>query len=136
MNLTPREHLDRYVAAINAGDADAVRDLLSPDVRAVDHRPLGWEETVGRDASMAVLEGWAALSPDLQLSVEVLDAGPRSNVARYLYHGVTEHGVKWETEIIVFAVVEGGRTTLTEMFPGEDTESALARFEEEGAQTR
>ena len=135
MDLTPREHLDRYVAAVNAADWDAVRDLLGPDMRAVDHRPIGWEETVGREASMAIIEAWAELSPGFQLSVQLLAAGPRANVARYLYHGVAEHGVKWENEILVFAVVEGGQTTLTEMFPGDDAESALARFEDFEAQT-
>ncbi len=135
VDMTPREHFDRFVAVINTGDWDTVRELFAADMRVVDHRPIGWEESVGADASMAIYEGWTTLSPQFQVSAQLLAAGPRANVGRYLYEGVAEHGVKWEIEVVIFAVVEGGQTTLSEIFPGDDAESALARFEEFSAQT-
>ena len=47
MDLTPREHLDRYVALTNANDLDGLREIIGPDVRLVDRRPIGWEEPSG-----------------------------------------------------------------------------------------
>ena len=135
MDLTPREHLDRYVAAVNAADWDAVRDLLGPDMRAVDHRPIGWEETVGREASMAIIEAWAELSPGFQLSVQLLAAGSHANVARSLYHGVAEHGVKWENEYTRFRGSRRRADHAYRVFPGDDAGSALALFEDFEAQT-
>lgn len=133
--MTPREHLDRYVVVINANDWDALRDLIAPDVHVVDRRPIGWGEIVGREGLMAAHESWNTISPEFQLSVQLLAAGPRAYVGRYLFHGHAEHGVEWETELVILTVVESGQSKLVEMFPDDDADAALARFEEVGAQT-
>ena len=135
VDMTPREHFDRYVAVVNANDWDALRDLIGPDVHVVDRRPIGWEEIVGRDALMAVHESWNTISPEFRLSVQLLAAGPRAYVGRYLFHGHAEHGVEWETELVILTVVESGQSKLVEIFPDDDAESALVRFEEIGAET-
>jgi len=135
VDLTPREHLGRYLVVINANDWDALRDLIAPDVHVVDRRPIGWGEIVGREGLMAAHESWNTISPEFQLSVQLLAAGPRAYVGRYLYHGHAEHGVEWETELVILTVVESGQSKLVEMFPDDDAASAVVRFEEIGAQT-
>ena len=64
---TPREVLDRLVAAYNERDWDALRDVLATDVRFVDRRLVGWGEFEGPDAHMEFIEGGVALAPDLRL---------------------------------------------------------------------
>ena len=84
---------------------------------------------------MAALEGWGVLSPGFQLSAKLLAAGSRAHAGRYLFYGQAEQGVEWEIEMVVLTVVEGGQSQHVELFPGDDADSALARFEEVGAQT-
>ena len=84
---------------------------------------------------MAAHESWNTISPEFRLSVQQLAAGPRAYVGRYLFHGVAEHGVEWETELVILTVVESGQSKLVEMFPGDDADAAFARFEEVGAET-
>ena len=58
--------------------------------------------------------------------MQLLAAGPRATVGRYLFHGHAEEGVKWEQEAVILAVVENGQSKRVGLFPGDDAESALA----------
>ena len=62
--------VERYVAAINAHDADAVEALLTEDFTYID----SWREGVtGRDKVMAAFRQLAAMDPDFGIEVDSMD---------------------------------------------------------------
>jgi ketosteroid isomerase-like protein len=106
------------ILAFNAGDMEAVREALDPDV-AVGHELEGWPEpgpVVGRDAVVRQWErnrepfGDAAT---LEL-VSILDAGDRV-VARQIAHGVGR-GPAFNLEFTSVSTLRNGRTILIDYF--------------------
>lgn len=62
--------VERYVAAINAHDADAVADMITEDFTYID----SWREGVsGRDRVMAALRAMIAMDPDFSIEVDTVD---------------------------------------------------------------
>lgn len=62
--------VERYVAAINAHDADAVESLLTEDFTYID----SWREGVtGRDKVMAGFRALLAIDPDFSIEVDRMD---------------------------------------------------------------
>lgn len=62
--------VERFVAAINAHDADAVEELLTEDFTYID----SWREGVsGRDRVMAALRSLIAMDPGFGIEVESMD---------------------------------------------------------------
>ena len=60
----------RFVAAVNAHDADAMRDLVTEDFTYID----SWREGVtGREKVMAALASLLAIDPDFGLEVARMD---------------------------------------------------------------
>ena len=72
---TLRALIDRYVAACNAQDWEALGDIFAPDLRFVDRRLVGWGEGHGREAYVEVMRGRAALTDDLRVTSELLAVG-------------------------------------------------------------
>lgn len=131
---TPREVLDRFVAAYHARDWLALRDLLAPGFRAVDRRPVGWGSLEGPDAYMTYVEGGVALAPDARVTVAPIVLGGCAGAFRWLGRGhLAEGGREYELEYATLSLVEAGRITYVEY--GADEDDALARFEEIGART-
>ena len=103
--------------AVNAGDMEAVRETLDPDV-VIGRELEGWPETgpfVGRDAVMRLFaqlrEPWdtATLEP-----VGIIDAGDRV-VARQIAHGVGR-GPAFHAEFTTVSTVRNGRTVLIDYY--------------------
>lgn len=62
--------VERYVAAINAHDADAVESMLTEDFTYID----SWREGVtGRDKVMAGFRALLAIDPDFSIEVDRMD---------------------------------------------------------------
>jgi ketosteroid isomerase-like protein len=108
----------RFFVAFNAGDMEAVRETLDPDV-VIGRELEGWPETgpvVGRDAVMRqwerVREPWGdsvTLEP-----VSIIDAGDRV-VARQIAHAVGR-GPAIHQEFTTVATLRNGRTILIDYF--------------------
>ena len=104
--------------AVNAGDMEAVRETLDPDV-VIGRELEGWPETgpfVGRDAVMRQWERsrepWGdsvTLEP-----VSIIDAGDRV-VARLIVHGVGR-GPAVHGEYTTVSTLRNGRTVLIDYF--------------------
>jgi ketosteroid isomerase-like protein len=112
------EVLRSIIVAFNAGDMEAVREMLDPDV-AIGRELEGWPETgpfVGRDA---VMGGWernrepfgdtATVEP-----VSIIDAGDRV-VARQIAHGVGR-GPALHVEYTTVSTLRNGRVFLIDYF--------------------
>jgi ketosteroid isomerase-like protein len=104
-------------AAWNAGDMDALRELVDPDVFM--RAPQDWPETgpfVGRDA---VMREWEQLRETFdtdwqELSSDVLDSGDRALV-RTVWHGVG-HGPEMKQESTVVFSLRNWRILQIEFF--------------------
>ena len=132
----PRELVRDYVDALNSLDWDRLAGVFAPELRLVDRRLVGWGELDGRDAFIDVLRGTLALGPDLHVDAELIALGRRAVVGRYINRGhFAEGGGEFEIALLALAVAEDGHVTYFELFESTDTASALARFEEIGAQT-
>ena len=133
----PGELLERWVAAYNARDRDALREIFAPDLRFADRRLVGWGEHEGPDAFLDILWGAFPLAPDLRMESAVpLAQGERAVVARYVSRGhLAAGGGELEVALVTLTLFENGRATAFEMFDGDDADAALARFEEIGAAT-
>jgi ketosteroid isomerase-like protein len=105
------------IAAVNAGDMDAVRESLAPDVIIV--RGLeGWPERapiIGRDAVVRqwerTLETWDAANVE---PISFIDAADRV-VARQIGHAVGR-GPEFKVEFTVVFTMRKGKTFLLEYF--------------------
>ena len=106
------------IVAFNAGDMEAVREMLDPDV--VIRRELeGWPEAgpvVGRDAVMRQWERVREPFGDAVTlePVSIIDAGDRV-VARQIAHGVGR-GPALHLEFTTVSTFRNGRTILIDYF--------------------
>src|SRR6476620_6910871 len=104
--------------AVNAGDMEAVRETLDPDV-AIGRELEGWPETgpfVGRDAVMRQWEGSREPWGDTLTfePVSIIDAGDRV-VARHVVHGVGR-GPAIHAEFTAVCTLRNGRIFYFEFF--------------------
>ena len=128
---TPREVLDRFVAAFHARDWDTLRDLFSPQLQGVDRRTVGWGRLDGPDEYMKYVEELVALAPDVRLSLTPLASGPRAAVSRVTQRGhLAAGGGAMELGYAVLVVVADDRITHVEYFEPEDYKQAIVRLEE------
>ena len=112
------EAVRRFFAAFNAGDMEAVRELLDPDV-VIPRELEGWPETgpfVGRDAVMRQWgrsrEPWGdAVTLEL---ISIIDAGDRV-VVRTVAHGVGR-GPELHGEYSTVNTFRNGRYVLIDFF--------------------
>jgi ketosteroid isomerase-like protein len=127
---------DRLIAAYNARDWDAMRALLAPDLRVIDHRPVGWGELEGPEAFIRVLAGAVELAPDLHMESTRIAVGKCAYVSRISNRGhLAEGGGEVELALVPLSLVADGCYTRIETFSPDDAAAALARFEEIGAAT-
>jgi ketosteroid isomerase-like protein len=107
-----------FFVAVNAGDMEAVREMLDPDV-VIGRELEGWPETgpfVGRDA---VMRGWERNREPFGDTVTVepvsiIDAGDRV-VARQIAHGVGR-GPALHVEYTTVSTLRNGRVFLIDYF--------------------
>jgi ketosteroid isomerase-like protein len=106
------------IVAFNAGDMEAVREMLDPDV-AVGRELEGWPDTgpdVGRDAVMRQWERTREPFGDTGTlePVSIIDAGDRV-VVRQIVHGVGR-GPAVHVEFTTVTTFRNGRIFLTDYF--------------------
>src|SRR3954447_14293266 len=88
--MTPREIFDRALAAVNAGDADALLALYAPDAVQV-----GLDQVVrGRDALRDGVQAWLAGSPRVR---EVAFAAAEDTL---VYEAETDEGRGYGTMVL------------------------------------
>src|SRR5439155_5933240 len=118
------------LSAINARDWDGVRRALDDDVTLVDHRSLGLP-VLDREGVVDVLRAMADLSPDSRVRNTTVHRLTERGIAYEQHFGGTNAGGgEWEITGILVGGFRDDRCAAIEMFPLEDVEAALARFEE------
>ena len=138
---------DRFATAYNGRDWDGLRDLYVPDVRVIDRRHVGLGEFQGPDQIVEHLRGGPDLSPDMRVEVERLAVGRSAWLVRTPFRGHIKGeslfgshpaagGGEVEIDLVSLNLAaEDTRVKYIELFDGADVATALARFEEIGAQT-
>ena len=127
-----RLRLMRHVSRIhNAHDWDAWQRFFADDVLIVDHRPGEWGTIRGIDAWMRHSKAIADVAPDAQWYTAAIH--------RVSKHGTLQHGVMIGTnqadgetrvEYLGLTWSRGGVVRSFELFPLEQLDAALARFDE------
>ena len=107
-----------FYVAFNAGDMEAVREMLDPDV-VIGRELEGWPETgpfVGRDAVMRQWERTREPFGDTFTleSVSIIDAGDRV-VSRQIMHGVVR-GPAVHAEFTTVSTFRNGRAIFIDYF--------------------
>jgi hypothetical protein len=131
-----RDYLVRVTDVYRTHDLDAiVRDVVTADVEFIDHRPLGADPVVGRDAARSWLETSFEFIPDFQASVEVLaHDGGDVYLARDTYtgNGAAAFGPA-ETQWYVVDRLRDGKLAREDIFGDEAT--ARAAFDHQRTAT-
>ena len=105
---TTRAVIERFNAAFNRHDTEAVASLLTDDTVFEDTSPApDGKRLEGKTAVVEFWRGWFARNPDAQFETEeMLVSGGRA-VVRWVYHKV-RNGQPWHLRgVDVFAVREG-----------------------------
>ena len=116
-----------------SGDFDAMRDLLSPDVVLVDHRPLAFGEG-NRDHLVRAASTLTDLGlVDLTTIRRTVHLVGRALLGIQQSHYVTEHESRYEEGALVLGDFDSSyRCRRIELFAEEDFDAALARLDELG----
>lgn len=109
--MTPQDHLDfarRFIGAIQAGDAEAVRACYAPDAR-IWHNNDGVEQTV--DQNMRVLAWFARTLPDRRYRVLRLEALPDGFLQQHVLEATLPGGEPWSMDACVVVRMKDGLIT-------------------------
>ena len=132
----PEQVAQQFARAYAARDLDRLASLIADDFVMIDHRGIGWEEIVGRDAHLSLIgSGFHGVS-DARLEVdEVLACDDHVIAAVLAFRGTTSAkagGGRFELVLGHVTVTEDGRRTRIEQFEPEDREGMLSRYRELG----
>jgi ketosteroid isomerase-like protein len=120
-----------WTAAHNARDWTALRELLTGDVVAVDHRSVGFGTITGADDLVRFSRQLAELSPTVRMLTVQFDAiSPAAGVVVRRSFGRTPEGGEFESVYRAVGTSDGETMARLEFFPLEAREAALTRFEE------
>lgn len=120
--------------ALRTGDWGTYSSLIAEDVVLVDHRPAALGEVRGRDAVLDVLRALAPLIRDIRPIVrQVFAIAPDRTLVEASATGTSEHGGEVEVSHIRLQQWKDGAVVRIEMFPVDDLDTALLRFDELGA---
>jgi hypothetical protein len=109
-------------------DVDGVAELFTPDVVFADHRPLGTNDSNGREEMKTFLRLTYETLPDFKISVLVLDQRHNTYLARDTYAGhAAEGGGEAVIEWWVVDTLREGRLAREDIYATED--EARAEFE-------
>jgi ketosteroid isomerase-like protein len=106
--MTPEDYLaiaDRFVGAIQAGDADAVRACYAPDAR-IWHNNDGLEQTV--DQNLRVLAWFVRTLPDRKYRVIRREALPDGFLQQHLLEATLPDGTAWAMDACVVVRMKDG----------------------------
>ncbi|MDQ3741410.1 MAG: nuclear transport factor 2 family protein, partial [Actinomycetota bacterium] len=122
-----------WLEALEAHDWEAARALLADDMVVVDHRLVGWGESMGADRIIAATRSLGETSPDARWTSRLLEQhcdGDRVvERLRLALRGTTD-GAPWEQAFLLVGVIEGGLRTRFEFFDADDEGPCRARYEE------
>ncbi|MHB8464606.1 MAG: nuclear transport factor 2 family protein, partial [Acidimicrobiales bacterium] len=119
-----------YDEAHNRRDWEGARRLLDDECVLVDHRPGGWG-TVTRPAHVNYHRALSDLAPDVQLrQIAILRIGDRAMTAVTRESGTDASGGPFHIDYISVTSHAGGRITLIELFPADQIDVALGRYDE------
>jgi hypothetical protein len=129
-DLPPLRYYAEYARRYNAHDLDTFMELFAEDWILVDHRTLGWEDVLGREACRALTKSVFAVSPDVRFAIdEVLGCNERVVAFRASYDG---HGLGGRGAFAFLGgfvtVVEDGHSISADQFEYDDEEAMLARY--------
>ena len=130
-----RDYLVRVTDVYRTHDLDAmVRDGVTADVEFIDHRPLGADPVVGRDAARSWLQTVFEFIPDFNVHIEVLaHNGGDIYLARDTYTGKGTAVGQAETQWYVVDRLRDGKLAREDIFGDEAT--ARAAFDDQRATT-
>jgi ketosteroid isomerase-like protein len=109
--MTPQGYLDfaeRFVAAIQAGDIDAVRACYAPDAKLW-HNNDGIEQTV--DQNLRVLAWFARTLPDRKYRVLRREALPDGFLQQHVLEATLPDGTAWSMDACVVVRMRDGLIT-------------------------
>lgn len=105
------DHVDfaqRFVAAIQAGDAEAVRAFYAPDAK-IWHNIDNIEQTV--DQNLKSLAWFVRTLPDRTYRVQRIAALPDGFLQQHVLEATLPNGERWAMDACVVVRVENGRIT-------------------------
>jgi hypothetical protein len=114
--------------ALVAGDWGEVVCAFSPDLVAVDHRPLGWRAMRSPEAFVANVRAVAELRPDLSLRLEHLQLGARAVLFLASWSGGASAVAFDIPAMSVFAKGDDGRVGIVHLYGVEQLDAARAQF--------
>jgi len=109
--MTPQEHLDlaeRFMDAIQAGDAEAVRACYAPDA-AIWHNNDGIEQSV--EQNLRVLRWFARTLPDRKYKVSRREALPDGFLQQHVLEATLPDGTAWAMDACVVVRIKDGLIT-------------------------
>jgi len=109
--MTPQDHLEfaaRFMGAIQAGDAEAVRACYAPDAK-VWHNHDGVEQTV--DQNLRVLGWFARTLPDRKYNVIRREALPDGFFQQHVLEATLPDGTAWSMDACVVVRMQDGLIT-------------------------
>lgn len=127
----PEQFVRRWIRHFGASDFEAIKAMYSADVVQRDHRPLGYEETHGPEASVQWASSGRAASPELRVEVdEVLACDDRVLAVAISWRGRGVKAGELALPMIWVIVVENDLLVGTDQYDPEHQADALARFAE------
>lgn len=123
--------LPRLARAYNAHDWTGYLSAFHDDVEVVDHRPAGWGLLHRVDELGSHVRGLVDLVADARAmcaSIERVSA--EAVVARVVTSGTERSGGRVEIPYFLLFLVRGGKVARYELFPVDQREVALGRFDE------
>jgi ketosteroid isomerase-like protein len=120
----------RATAAWETANWEAYAAVMTDDIVVVDHRPASLGTVEGREAYIAATRVLREMLSDVTNStVTQYRVHPRGSVAQTLVRGDAD-GSDFEIAFIALNTIRDGAMDRMELYPVEELDTALARFDE------
>jgi len=121
---------DRYVAAYNTCDWDAMRRVLRDDFVVADHRPLSLFTHAGADGWVSMLTTMFASAPETGRVSRWIDATPDVGMAELVQTGQVGKDEGVVQSLLIVVATDGEHIARCEVFDPFEETAALARMNE------
>ncbi len=129
----PERVLLELQRTLHARDYDHLSEVVTEDCYIVDHRALGYDDALGRDACIRDMRAAFDASPSIRLEFdEVIAAADRVAVTRVAFRGRGVKAGELETGYIAVSLVDHGLLAGLEYYELNHLPSAIARYAELG----
>ncbi len=113
-----------------ARDWDALRAVLAAEFVSVDHRGMGWG-VIDRETFLAMMRSLTEVAPSMSaIGARIFRQEPTGTVMLQTAFGPGLGDAEFEMQLIGVIVHDEGHVTRFELFPVDQLEAALARFDE------